>query len=362
MDSLFPAIIKAFREDVRAALATLTKRSGSTPRDTGTRFLVLESGEFHGTIGGGLLEARVLQEARRVIESGQACRLSFQLTGSDVANSDMLCGGEGEVFLEPLSPDNLHHLGIYERINQVLQRGGSGLAATALDPERWIEGEVPKMFLESDGSALGSLLGHREMPADLIHSLARLQGRKRAELVCLEDDTGSLFDVLVEPIQVDPALYIFGGGHVSSEIVPLAARVGFKVVVMDDRDEFADPARFPEAHEVRRTAFEGVFENLAVDPASYLVIVTRGHIHDMTVLRQALRSDARYVGMIGSSRKIGIIYERLMEEGATREQIERVHAPIGLDIGAETPEEIAVSIVAELIKARAGGGKRHRTG
>ena len=361
MEDIYPAIMEAFRGNRPAVLATLIKRTGSTPREAGTRFLVFEGGEFHGTIGGGLLEARVIEEARDVLQTGRALRFSFHLDGTDVADSDMLCGGEGEVFLEPLSSENRHHLEIYERTHLALQRGGAGLVATALDPDRWIDGQVPKVFLEAGKTPFGSLLGQGEMPDGLIRSLERLHGKKRTEVVRLEDEAGEAFDVLIEPVRVDPFLYIFGGGHVSSEIVPLAARVGFKVVVIEDRADFADPRRFPDAHDVRQGSFEGVFDDLHVDGASYLVIVTRGHVHDMTVLAQALRTGARYVGMIGSRRKIGIIYDRLLDEGATREQLDRVHAPIGLDIGAETPEEIAVSIVAELIMKRAGGGKRGRS-
>jgi xanthine dehydrogenase accessory factor len=163
--------------------------------------------------------------------------------------------------------------------------------------------------------------------------------------------------VFVEPFISDPVLYVFGGGHVSSRIVPLASHVGFPTVVIDDRPEFADRLKFPNAKEVRLLEFEHVMENLPVDSSSFLVIVTRGHLHDKHVLAQALRTDARYIGMIGSRRKRNIIYEKLLEEGFTKDDLSRVHSPIGLDIGAETPEEIAVSIVSELILKRAGGGK-----
>jgi xanthine dehydrogenase accessory factor len=124
--------------------------------------------------------------------------------------------------------------------------------------------------------------------------------------------------------------------------------------VIDDRQEFADIKNFPDAKEVHKFPFEGVMERLPVDESSYLVIVTRGHVHDKDVLAQALKTDARYIGMIGSTRKRNIIYEKLIEEGFTKEELNRVHSPIGLEIGAETPEEIAVSIVAELIMIRAG--------
>ena len=163
-------------------------------------------------------------------------------------------------------------------------------------------------------------------------------------------------EVFLEPVLSDPVLYVFGGGHVSKQIVPLASRVGFKTIVIDDRPEFADPLLFPGAWEVRHLGFEGLLDQLAVDDSSYLVIVTRGHIHDKTVLAQALKSSARYIGMIGSRRKRNLIYEKLIEEGFTKQDLERVHSPIGLAIGAETPEEIAVSIVGELIQVRASEG------
>jgi xanthine dehydrogenase accessory factor len=125
-------------------------------------------------------------------------------------------------------------------------------------------------------------------------------------------------------------------------------------VVIDDRPDFADPANFPEAEKVLQYPFEGVLERIPVDESSFVIIVTRGHLHDKTVLEQSLRTKAGYIGMIGSRRKKAMIYEKLLEEGFTRQDLDRVYAPIGLDIGAETPEEIAVSIVAELIQVRAG--------
>jgi xanthine dehydrogenase accessory factor len=160
-------------------------------------------------------------------------------------------------------------------------------------------------------------------------------------------------ELFVEPLASEPVVYVFGGGHVSLQIVPLAARVGFKVVVVDDRAEFADPHNFPEAWKVHQYPFEDVLDKFPVDESSYFVIVTRGHIHDKTVLTQALRIPAKYIGMIGSRRKRNMIYDALLKEGFTKDDMDRVHAPIGLDIGAETPEEIAVSIVGELIKVRA---------
>lgn len=360
MINLFSTIINVINENHSAVLATLIKRTGSTPRDAGTRFLILDDGTFHGTIGGGELEARVIEEALRVLGSGRPARFEFQLTGIDAADTDMICGGSGEVFLEPIFPRNPFHVQLFERALKLLQHGGSGMMVTSVDPDRWSHEVIPKAFLGPEAEATGSILGAREMSPSLISALWSLQGEEQVETTLLQDETFGAIEVLIERVAANPVLYVFGGGHVAVETVRLAARVGFQVVVIDDRPEFADPGRFPDAGEVREASFQNVFDQLPVNSSSYLVIVTRGHIHDKTVLEQGLRTDARYIGMIGSTRKTRIIFDRLMEEGFDQTQLKRVHAPIGLDIGAETPEEIAVSIVAELVLARAGGGKRDK--
>ncbi len=361
MDTLYPIIIEAINQNRSAVLATLIKRTGSTPREAGTRFVILDDKTFHGTIGGGLFEASVIEEALRVMRSGRPARFEFRLTGTDVADTDMLCGGEGEVFLEPVSPQNPYHVQVFERALKLMRGGGAGVVVTSVDPDRWSGDAVPKAFLGPDGEVFGSVLGAEEMPPELVNAFRSRLEEKHVEVAVLHAEPHGPMEVLIEPVAANPVLYVFGGGHLASEIVPLSTRVGFRVVVVDDRPDFADPARFPGAREVRQASFENVIEQFPVNQASYLVIVTRGHTHDKTVLAQALRTEAKYIGMIGSSRKIRIIYDRLLEEGFEDTQIDRVHAPIGLDIGAETPEEIAVSIVAELILVRAGGGKRNKT-
>jgi len=361
METLVPHILESLRNKKACVLAVLIKRSGSAPREEGTRFLVLDDGRFFGTIGGGLFESRVLEEARRVLEAKSPSRLAFSLTGKDVSDTEMICGGEGEVFLEFISPENPGHAEVFTRAGDAEARGDAGIIATVLDPARWAGDAVPKAYVDArSGSAVGSLLGGREMPAAMKEALAGLAGSKQVRIETLKDDEGGPLDVLLEPVSTAPFLYVFGAGHIAVEIAPLAARVGFKVVVVDDRDDFASRERFPQAHQVITAPFEGLMKQLDVGEASYLVIVTRGHMHDKNVLQDALETPARYIGMIGSSRKIGLIYKSLLEEGVSEDRLKKVHAPIGLDIGAESPEEIAVSIVSELILVRAGGGKRKR--
>jgi len=335
-----------------SVLATILKLTGSGPRGAGTRFLVLKDGSYVGSIGGGLLEARVLEAARKVFETQSPMRLGLSLMGRDVAETDMICGGDVDVFLEPLFPEN--QIQGFKRILDIQKRGGSGVLATVVQVDRWKKDNVPRVLALPGGETIGSLQGMKGIQEELLKEIPVWLKTREPRLVAYKDDLGGAVELFVESIFSDPVLYVFGGGHVSAQIIPLASRVGFKVEVIDDRPEFADPAKFPDAAKVHACAFEGVLKRIPVDESSYLVIVTRGHMHDKTVLEQCLRTKAKYIGMIGSRRKKAMIYEKLLGEGFTQKDLDRVHAPIGLDIGAESPEEIAVSIVAELIQVRAG--------
>jgi len=343
-----------FSRERPSVLATIVRQAGPAPRGIGARCLILEDGSLVETIGGGTLEARTVATAGEVLESRRPRLLHFTLKGEDVADTDMLCGGEEDVFLEPVLPGGITHMSVFEAALKVRNRGGAGMMATVMDPEHWLFDQVPKAFLDRTGGKTGSLPGSVEIENALREKMADLLRTRQPAVVGVRDDDGKRVEVFVEPVVSTPVLYVFGGGHVSREIVPLAAGVGFHVVVTDDREDFADPDRFPSAREVKCRAFDRVMDDLPVDDSSFLVIVTRGHMHDKTVLARALGTTARYIGMIGSDRKRKVIYNRLMEEGFTEEDLSRVHSPIGLEIGAETPEEIAVSIVAELIQVRSG--------
>ena len=212
------------------------------------------------------------------------------------------------------------------------------------------EGEAAKAdrhaFLSAAGEVIGAISGL------VLDAEARQRFLELGSAVLMDiPDAGRLF---VEPVQPDDVLYLFGAGHISTWLAPLAKMSGFRVVVIDDREEFCNAERFPQADELLVVPFTEVFNRLAVSPSSYLAILTRGHIFDHTVLRSALRYSPAYIGMIGSRRKIDILYRSLLEEGVSPASLQKVHAPIGLPIGAESPEEIAICIAAELIQVRAG--------
>jgi len=354
MKEIYQKIIELLHRDIVSVLATIIRQAGSSPRGAGTKCLIMQDGSLIGTVGGGFVEAQTIQSAGKVLDTGVPLRLEFNLRDADMSGTDMLCGGDMEIFLEPVSPKDPSSLSVFEKVTKIHSRGGAGLLTTVIDTRWWQQGAAPKMFLGKKGKPTGSLPGGRKMVDSLTEKMDGILNKKMPLVLSLQDDSGNPVEIFVEPILADPFLYVFGGGHVSSQIVPLASRIGFQVVVIDDRQEFADIKNFPDAAEVHQFHFKGVMDRLPVGEFSYIVIVTRGHIHDKEVLAQALKTNARYIGMIGSTTKRDIIYEKLLGEGFTPDELLRVHSPIGLEIGAETPEEIAVSIVAELIKVRAG--------
>jgi xanthine dehydrogenase accessory factor len=251
---------------------------------------------------------------------------------------------------------------IYEEIVALRKAGRRGALATITN----VRGSIPsfrtaKMLVRDDGSALGTIGGgcveaevwqaarevmQEEKPRSLSFDLNNNPSYNTG-MVC-----GGTLEIFIEPVVPPAELLIFGGGHVSLSLCKLASLAGFEVTVIDDRESFANRERFPDARQVLTADFEAATAALRPSAASFVVIVTRGHRDDMRVLGWAVKTSARYVGMIGSRRKVLSIYNELTKEGMERELFDRVHAPIGLDVGAVTPEEIAVAIVAEMIAVR----------
>ena len=253
---------------------------------------------------------------------------------------------------------------IYEEIVALRQHGRRGAIATIVN----VRGSIPsfetaKMLIRDDGSIVGTV-GGGCVEADVWQAAREVMesGRPRTLTFNLNQnpkyDTGLVcggtLDIFVEPVLPAARLYIFGAGHVAQSLYRAAHLAGFDVSVVDDRESYANRERFPEAKDVIAEDFDQAMARLTLSETSYIVIVTRGHRDDMRVLRWAVQTRARYVGMIGSKRKTITIFRELVKEGIPEQSFERVHAPVGLDIGAITPDEIAVSITAELIAARRG--------
>lgn len=349
MKDIYSKIIKALIKKEKLILATLINRLGSAPRETGAKYLIQGDGRTFGSIGGGCIEAEVWQEAKRLMVSPEKKILHFELTSEQLADGGLICGGDIDLLLEPLEEV---FLPIYQEVVNVKEKGGSALLATLVSINGdFPKGEGTKVLMKSSGEKVGFLLSGGDWEEEILKEKERWLKEKKPKLLVLSSE-GKRIEILLEPIFSEPTVYLFGAGHISEQVAPLAKKVHFKVVVIDDRETFANRERFPEADEIILSEFEGCFERLPIKDSSYLVIVTRGHLYDGLVLEQAVKTNARYIGMIGSNKKIQTLYQNLLDKGISREALERVHAPIGIEINSETPEEIAVSIVAELIKVR----------
>ena len=254
---------------------------------------------------------------------------------------------------------------IFEEIVRMRRAGQRGALATIVHTNGSIPSfESSRMLVREDGGIVGTIGGgcveadvwaaarevmEREAPRKMIFNLNNEASFDNG-LIC-----GGTLEVFVEPILPQPIAYLFGGGHVSMAVAKAASAAGFGIVVVDDREQFANRDRFPMADQVF-TNFEGAFAQLRPNASSYLIIVTRGHKEDMRVLSWAVRTDARYIGMIGSKRKVLSTYKALEADGFKPEEFDRVFAPMGLEVGALSPEEIAVSITAELVAVRSNAG------
>jgi xanthine dehydrogenase accessory factor len=349
MEDLYVEIIKALEKGERLALATLINRVGSAPRAVGAKYLVKEDGLSFGSVGGGCVEAEVWQGAQKMIQKEEGGVLHFNLTAEQLAAGGLICGGTVDIFVEPLRKE---HLEIYREVVKIRQKGGAASLATLISVnDVYFKEEGSKALIKPSGEKVGSLMNEKALE-DKIRLESKTVLRESKPRISTLTFQNQRVEILLEPVFSEPTVYIFGGGHVSQQLAPLGKRVHFRVVVIDDREMFANKKRFPDADEILVAEFERCFEQLSIDESSYIVIVTRGHLYDGFVLEQAVKTKACYVGMIGSKKKIRILFEDLLEKGISKEILDRVYAPIGIDIDSETPEEIAVSIVAQLIKVR----------
>jgi xanthine dehydrogenase accessory factor len=345
MGRLVQTICTLMEKGEDLVLATILSHEGSTPRTAGTKMIMRSGGDHIATVGGGLVEAEVVKVADEVFRTRSALIKSFDLTGADVERMDLVCGGRLEILVEfvPAGPENLQ---VFRELAGAVREGKKSYLVAHLGGVGEPPTLVERCLIREDGSKCGDLV----CPAGLMEALSLWTGKERYPVLLTID--GRRY--MVEPSFAPGTVYLFGAGHVSQQVAPLAKLVDFRTIILDDRSEFANRDRFPGSDEVKVIpSFDQAFDGLHVDEDSYLVIVTRGHMHDKTVLQQALKTNARYIGMIGSRKKRDRIYGELRKAGFTEQDLGRAHSPIGMAIGAETPEEIGISIVGELIEARA---------
>jgi len=348
MISIWKAAVEEFDQRRNFVLATILDVHGPSPRHVGTRFLVRGDGSIVGTIGGGMFEADVQKFAASALETGLSRRDLFSFTGADASANEMICGGETDVLMEFVNSGDKAREAIFQRLLEVSRERISGSLFTALPVAvggRTAE-PIRQLLVDQSGTRLGGIPCEEEV----LRSMPEKRLLKPAQFL---EVPGCEYPVFLESIRSRGEALIFGAGHVGACVAHVAAYVGFKVTLIDDRSDYADSRRVPDADRVVvLDSFDRAFAAIPVDEDSYAIIVTRGHAHDKTVLVQALRTTAGYIGMIGSKRKTGLVLQSLLQEGFTQEDIDRVYTPIGLDIGGETPEEIALSIVGEMVSVR----------
>jgi xanthine dehydrogenase accessory factor len=347
---MYEEILAGLRGKERLVLATIVSSSGSTPVPPGAKMLVRDGGAIPvGTVGGGCVEADVLGEARRFLSSGGASLIRrFTLTEDDI-ESGMLCGGTIDVFVERLVPEEGR---VYAAMLSGRESGRDGAVVTIIGQSNEKQGKVLVSLGASGVDEEGfQALERITTPIPALFE-ETLRGAVHRQTVVRLPFSGG--EYLIEPVIGIQDLIIFGGGHVSKYVSRSAAMAGFRVTVVDDRQEYANPHRFPEAHRTLAVGFDESWGLVEVRASTSIVIVTRGHKFDERILERAVQTEARYIGMIGSTRKVTATFEKLVRRGISRQVLKRVHAPIGLDIGALSAEEIGISIAAELIAVRRG--------
>lgn len=293
------------------------------------KLVVANHGKYWGTIGGGCTEADVMAQALEAAQGGSPTVVRHTLNADLAGDVGLSCGGTAEFFLEPIVAELD---GLYRAVAGAISGRIPALVLTALD---W-----------RDGPAKVARVGERVVGTDRPELLPVAELFPSAATV---DESRGLF---LEPVARLPRVLVFGAGHVGNEIARLAARAGFYVVVIDDRREFADPTRLPGVDEVVVEDLRVALDRVRLDADDYVLATTRGHRFDAEIVEATAASDARYVGMLGSARKKAVIWKTLESRGVPRTALERVRVPIGDRIGADTPAEIAVSVVAELIRIR----------
>lgn len=357
---LLEKMIEAYDSGMDLAVATIINSRGSTPRKAGAKLAVTVNGALYGTVGGGSGEARVLDEALKVLAYMGTAKININMTNEVAADNGMVCGGEIEVFIDTIDHKDSLAREILGQLSKALKAGDGGALYTITSDGGAGHGLAGKKIFVS-----GELVTSQELPPGLeilIKSVCSLgKSSRETELIYYPVELGQKIfnlELLAEPVDLPAEVLILGGGHIAVPLARMAEILGYRYSVVDDRPEFAARERFPGAEALLCMSFQKALEKVLVGTNTSVVIITRGHAHDRLCLREVLKKGAPYVGMIGSRRKVRGILDGLRQEGVEEERLESVYSPIGLDIGAETPEEIALSIFAEIVAVRRGGQGR----
>lgn len=317
--NVWRAALDLLRDGQAGALATVARVRGSTPVPAGVKMLVGGEGRLLGTVGGGCVEADVIAAALDAQRRGRPAIVTHHLNADLAGDLGLSCGGTVDIFVEPLIPDPA-----YAAVLEAAARADAGIVTTATE---WTGGPR-KTFQPVSPERAGS-------------GAAASLSRDRRQVI--------------ERLVPAPRVIVFGAGHVGAAIARAADAAGFRVVVIDDRPEFADARAFPDRVTVAASELDDALAQFPIGPLDAVIIATRGHRHDAVILERVAASPASYVGLLGSKRKKAVVTKGLAAAGVPRVALARVRVPVGLAIGAVTPEEIAVSVVAELVAWRRQG-------
>ena len=363
MRDLWQQLILNLGQGETVALATIVKRKGSVPREVGAKMLVQRGGAISGTVGGGCGEAEVWRGALNAIDTGRPATVQVDLTEEIAMESQGVCGGTFDVFIQPWHNTPLLDQPSMRQIAQTICSALDGEHASALltviaASQEWRAQIGRQMLLHEDGSASGtlSLLDTRSEPPAQLAQAARQSinaGKPRVEKIKGPEDAWA--EVFIEPFLPPPVLLIAGAGHIAVPLAALAHLMGYSVSVTDDRASFANRERFPNARRLLVGDIEATLRDYPITPRTTIVLVTRAHAHDVQGLRAIIDAPAAYIGMIGSQRRVWAVFKLLHDEGVPVEKLLRVRAPIGLDLGGATPAEISLAIMSEITMLHHGG-------
>lgn len=373
MRELFQELVQRMEQGETVAMATVVKRKGSVPREVGAKMLVLRGGKISGTVGGGCGEAEVWRSALNVIDTRRPSMVSVDLTEEIAMESEGVCGGIFDVFVQPwfnadTSEADQLSMGDYAHaITEALQGEQACVLATVIAASgTWRSAIGQHMLIHENGATQGQF-ALPDAPVNLGEQIVQsaqkaiLAGKPHVEAIGdaerrnIKTGTGTWAEVFIEPFIPPPVLLIAGAGHIAAPLAALASLMNFSVSVTDDRASFANRERFPTAKQILVGDIEAILRGYPITPRTHIVLVTRAHAHDVHGLRVVIESPAAYIGMIGSQRRVWAVFKLLHDEGIAAEKLARVRAPIGLDLGGSTPEEIALSIMSEIILLRHRG-------
>ena len=363
MREIFRELLEDLERGETVAMATIVRRKGSVPREVGAKMLVQRDGRISGTVGGGCGEAEVWRSALNVLDTQRPVTVQIDLTEEIAMESQGVCGGIFDVFVQPWhTTPQPGHLDMREYAHAIAEaiEGEQAIVSIILVAAggMWRQHIGQQMLVHEDTSTLGALMlpdAATELNAQVQEAAQRaiLAGKPHIEKISGPENAWA--ELFVEPFTPRPVLLIAGAGHIAAPLAAIAHLMNFSVSVTDDRASFATRERFPDAQRLLVGDIEATLKNYPITPRTHIVLVTRAHAHDVQGLRTILDSPAAYIGMIGSQRRVWAVFKLLHEEGIPAEKLLRVQAPIGLDLGGSTPEEIALGIMAEITLLRRGG-------